>query len=203
MLRLTSPVPRHDSVIEFKPKWLCQSPSAPIDSVRCRQCALVARINVERTRKGEDLKYHFCPLYLVSNRDRDLKFAAQKLVGNAVKYDRMFKFLKNNPLLRTLRDWQDRLDKVGVLTGDVEDENFLAAMTLRDCSVFVRFAMAYNGEEDGKVLEARLGDLDLKSPKKKEYWRNIEEQLISEGWYQGTEREEDVQPLVCKLDNKR
>ena len=32
-------------------------------------------------------------------------------------------------------------------------------------------------------VEARLGDLDLKSPAKAEYWKNLEARLINEGWY--------------------
>jgi inositol-pentakisphosphate 2-kinase len=187
-------------VREFKPKWLCQSPTAPEDSVRCRQCARVACMNAERTRTGEQLKSHFCPLYLVSDEDRDLEYAARQLAVYNISSERIFKFLKTTPLLRTLRDLQDRLDKVGILEGDVADDKFLAAMTLRDCSVFVRFADDYNGEEDGGVVDARLGDMDLKNPKKREYWRSIEEQLISEGWYQGTEREEDMQAPMCWLE---
>ena len=41
----------------------------------------------------------------------------------------------------------------------------------------------------GKI-EARLGDLDLKSSagEKAEYWRTLERTLIDGGWYTGTER---------------
>lgn len=39
------------------------------------------------------------------------------------------------------------------------------------------------------AIEARLGDLDLKSGRgeKGEYWRGTERRLIEEGWYMGTE----------------
>lgn len=41
-----------------------------------------------------------------------------------------------------------------------------------------------------RAIEARLGDLDLKSSagKKAEYWRSLESSLIDEGWYTGTEK---------------
>jgi len=40
------------------------------------------------------------------------------------------------------------------------------------------------------AIEARLGDLDLKSSagEKAAYWRRLERSLIDEGWYTGTER---------------
>lgn len=38
-------------------------------------------------------------------------------------------------------------------------------------------------------IEARLGDLDLKSPAKTDYWKSIEEKLINGGWYTGDEKE--------------
>lgn len=41
------------------------------------------------------------------------------------------------------------------------------------------------------AIEARLGDLDLKSSagEKAEYWRSLERSLIDGGWYTGTEGE--------------
>ena len=44
-------------------------------------------------------------------------------------------------------------------------------------------------DKDGAHIEARLGDLDLKTPDggKGDYWRETEQQLIDEGWYTGTE----------------
>lgn len=42
----------------------------------------------------------------------------------------------------------------------------------------------------GGEIEARLGDLDLKSGMggKEEYWKGLERGLIDEGWYMGTDR---------------
>ena len=58
-------------------------------------------------------------------------------------------------------------------------------------------------EKSWREVEARLGDLDLKSQGKKEYWRKTELSLIEEGWYEGQESEEKRQPLVCQLSLER
>jgi len=62
------------------------------------------------------------------------------------------------------------LDTVGVLQGDALDDNLRAAMTLRDCTVFVRFPDNGNNEK----IEARLGDLDVKSVEKMSYWKDTD-----------------------------
>lgn len=183
--------------MEFKPKWLSQSHSAPPSSKRCRQCARVARANAERKRTGEPLRTLWCPLDLVSESRADLEGVAVQLL--APKQDpalatRLARWLETSPLLRQLCAAQKRLDGKGVLAGEV-DERFLAAMTLRDCTVFIKFPWGAGG----RAVEARLGDLDLKSAGKKAYWRATEVGLIEEGWYSGHEREEDRQPLTCQL----
>lgn len=94
---------------------------------------------------------------------------------------------------------QEVLDLKGVLEADMEDKDFLTAMTLRDCTVFMRFS----SEKEDATIEARIGDLDLKSSKKEHYWKNIERQLIEEGWYEGIEDTEDEQPLTCALYPER
>jgi len=56
--------------------------------------------------------------------------------------------------------------------------------------------------EGNGAIEARLGDLDLKSSnrKKAEYWRNLEEQLTDAGWYTATERENAAHENYCRLN---
>lgn len=189
-------------MVEFKPKWLTQSLSAPANSKRCRQCAHVARANAKRSRTGEPLAALFCPLDLVSESPADLRLVASQLIArdrSEVTIERFAKWLETDTLLRKLRSYQRQLDRRGVLIGDVADEDLLAAMTLRDCTVFVKFPPA----ESGGQIEARLGDLDLKSRAKKEYWRRTELALIDEGWYEGTESEESRQPSVCQLSPER
>lgn len=128
-----------EEVIEFKPKWLAQSPSAPQNSKRCRQCARMARNNAESARKGEEPIRFFCPLYFSA---RNNGILCQRYAGlimapgtNKDKIDRFAKWLLTTDLLHNLHDRQVELDKVGVLEGDVNDEKLLAAMTLRDCTV--------------------------------------------------------------------
>lgn len=45
-------------------------------------------------------------------------------------------------------------------------------------------------DSDG-AIEARLADLDLKSPagEKAGYWKTLERSLIDGGWYTGTEKD--------------
>jgi inositol-pentakisphosphate 2-kinase len=186
-------------VIEFKPKWLAQSPSAPKNAVRCRQCARFARANAELARENESLKKVWCPLELSINESRRL---AQILFPPG-KRDKMFprfkSWLSSNTLLPRLRQVQKALDPIGVLENDQNNDMFRAAMTLRDCSVFVRFPA---NAADDHLIEARIGDLDLKSPNKAQYWKDTENALINEGWYTGTEKAEDRQPLTCQLSPK-
>ncbi len=55
---------------------------------------------------------------------------------------------------------------------------------------------------DGKGdVEARLGDFDFKCPDrgKREYWREIEEQLIDEGWYTGRKGADVEADRFCTL----
>jgi len=189
----------HDlETVEFKPKWMAQSPSAPDNSVRCRQCARVARSNAELARKGEPLQKSFCPLDLTTFEGTD-RVAEFLLPGFGVDMQMRFSmYLASDcPLLKRLRDAQVMLDPIGVLKNDKNDENFRAAMTLRDCTMFIRLP---NEEEEWHLTEARIADLDLKSPDKAEYWKETERALIDEGWYTGTEKAEDKQPLkTCAL----
>jgi inositol-pentakisphosphate 2-kinase len=190
-----------ETVIELKPKWLLQSPSAPKDSKRCRQCARIARENAERARKGEKFLSYFCPLDLLS-KDPHVTLAVSRLlfapsVPPAAILHRMSYWLQTNTLLQRLYNYQQIFDRVGPLNGDCNDKDFLCAMTLRDCSVYLRFP----SDGDTRPIEARIGDLDLKSKDKKQYWHDLEKQLIDEGWYQGTE--EHQQPNKCQLSPDR
>lgn len=188
-----------DCYIELKPKWLVQSPSAPKGAIRCRQCALNARRNAE---KEEGHKYHhdICPLDLISTDPKILREVAALMVySNDMERAtlRMTEWLLDNPLLRRLAYYQQINDRVGPIEGDVTDERFLIAMTLRDCSLYFRFPLHDNGTE----IEARIGDLDLKLPSKAQYWRETEEALINGGYYMGTEKR--LQPLSCNLTPDR
>ncbi|RDL37420.1 uncharacterized protein BP5553_04853 [Venustampulla echinocandica] len=201
-LLITDMSPGHgDEVIQFKPKWLLQSPSAPAGAKRCRTCAKVARTAAKLARENPGAtKKGFCPLDLVSENSRDISWVISQLGGNPSKALRLQRWLESNTLLKRLRDAQCNLDRKGTFETDPGDESFRLAMTLRDCSLYVRLPV--DGKDDDKI-EARIGDLDLKSPDKGDYWKTVERQLIDEGWYMGTEKKEDLQPLTCSLSPDR
>lgn len=179
---------------EFKPKWLTQSPSAPRESKRCRTCALRAM------KKGG--KPGLCPLNLM---DKDkIPIAVCRVMGlnplRLLDYSgpegdmlgRIQSFLLEDPLLHRLRQLQMDKDPKGVLKADAISQDFLAAMTLRDCTLYLKIGQG--------SIDARLGDLDLKTGKAKaEYWRGLERQLIEGGWYTATEKENTVGDNLCQL----
>ena len=195
--------------IEFKPKWLVQSPSAPKNSLRCRQCAKISRINALKASKSEPVESAFCPLDLRHSKSPDyevrISHAARLLFprnpsdsteSHGFKISRFSNWLRSNTILPRLENLQRDLDRWGPQISDVDDKRFLVAMTLRDCTVFVKFF-------DDKMYEpeARLGDLDLKSTEKKCKWQRDENALIDEGWYTGTEAH--TQPNDCLLNKQR
>ena len=179
---------------EFKPKWLTQSPSAPPESKRCRTCALRAM------KRGS--KPGLCPLNLM-DKDR-ITIAVCRIMGldhhrlqvysgsDRDMLGRIRDFLLKDPLLRRLRQLQMDKDPKGVLKANIISQDLLAAMTLRDCTLYLKVSPS--------SIDARLGDLDLKTGKgKAEYWRGLEKQLIEGGWYAATERERTVGENLCQL----
>jgi inositol-pentakisphosphate 2-kinase len=180
------------AMLEIKPKWLLQSPNAPSNAKRCRTCALRAQRATQGKRTATD-EQSSCPLDLVSERKEDRQRAARK----ATREPRLAGFLAEGaqPLFAILRDQQKFLDPRGVLrvSGAEGIYDLCRAMTLRDCTLFVRAG------EDG-VIEARLGDLDFKQPEKLKRWKEAERQLIDEGWYVNTEAESLwCEENICRL----
>ena len=207
--------------IEFKPKWLLQSPNAPKGSKRCRTCALRAmkQARVQGTRRSDDSKSGFCPLSLVSGDNSKVNGVVEQLLGSSrySDFDRLFlggqllKWFPQSPLLQRLKQLQRDLDPRGVLEADVRSQNFLTAMTIRDCTLFLKVGLLPSASLCANYvllqiprsgpIEARLGDLDLKSSTeaKVEYWKGIERRLIDEGWYIGTERRRVNEENECFL----
>lgn len=198
-------------VLQFKPKWLAQSPSAPKDARRCRQCAVLARkaalarVKSQAGGKGE-VEEGWCPLDLLSRDEEVLRKVAGAILGPSVlerTKSQFVSWIRTTSLLTKLKDVQLLMDPNGVLAAKPGDENanekLRVAMTVRDCSVFVRLPdsspvtgsgsaeRTRKGEGEGEV-EARMGDLDVKSPDKLAYWQETERVLIEEGWYAGTEK---------------
>nr|POE63009.1 inositol-pentakisphosphate 2-kinase [Quercus suber] len=172
----------NDKFLQLKPKWLIQSPTAPQMSKRCRTCALRAQRASRQIRTATDAQEN-CPLKLVSE-DIGIRRKAAECV---TRDEQLQEFLTTNaqPLLRKLRDYQQKFDQSGVLGVPADKDetvsNLCKAMTLRDCTLFLR----KSGETD--QVEARLADLDLKQPEKVGRWMELESALIEDGWYTNVE----------------
>ncbi|EMC93860.1 hypothetical protein BAUCODRAFT_212605 [Baudoinia panamericana UAMH 10762] len=180
-----------EELLQFKPKWLAQSPSAPLESRRCRTCAFRARRKASSCTTSTDAQ-EVCPLALVSTSQEIRALAATALTSDT----RLQAYVTDKPpILSTLLQKQQSLDPNGVLrVGDEAEEiaRLTQAMTLRDCTLFV---LAGRSE-----IVARLGDLDLKDAGKIAKWQIAETTLITEGWYTNEEAPGMWQPeTICCL----
>ncbi|KAK9385495.1 inositol-pentakisphosphate 2-kinase [Lipomyces mesembrius] len=202
------------AVLEFKPKWLTQSKDAPANWKYCRTCAL------RRYRAKDASEYAFCPLDLVSGSRKRVEKSVRALLpnqldiksGTMLTVERLRRiltdFIINTEVFKTLAHIQDNMDKYGVMdaSGSEESTNFLTAMTVRDCTAFVRIIYKELDEDktsdikeyyaDGRsthmevdgyyfAVSCRLADLDIKdgSGTKRSYWQSIENNLNVGGWY--------------------
>ncbi|TKA75154.1 hypothetical protein B0A55_03974 [Friedmanniomyces simplex] len=180
-----------EQLIELKPKWLAQSPDAPPQARRCRTCALRAqRAAGEGIATATDAQGS-CPLDLVSDSVQSKRLAAARLTD----VPRAQEFLVGEEaqfLFRTLKEYQQRWDSVGILSLDTNSDlrSLSKAMTVRDCTLFVLV------KSDGEV-EGRLGDLDMKGLDKLAKWRATEQGLVDGGWYMG------VVDHICSLSRAK
>lgn len=124
-------------LVEFKPKWLLQSGSAPKSAKRCRTCALRLYKANRSAAKGKQVFLSedawFCPLDLASGREDRVLRAVQGILvtkgavrtmkgvpipdGKAMERlrDRLAAALTGNAIIRRVRELQDRFDKDGVI----------------------------------------------------------------------------------------
>lgn len=191
--------------MEFKPKWLSPSHEAPPKAIRCRTCALHARrVASGEERKNTDLQSYLCPLRFVDDHPK-LRFENYLASASHILHkprgsssvQALAKWIHENPLLKSLRNLQIEFDRKSSLKVDMASHELCVAMTLRDCSLYVRM------NKNNHVTEARLGDLDYKSANKFSSWKEKERELIDEGWYCGEEREDLKQPVdECLLSRK-
>jgi inositol-pentakisphosphate 2-kinase len=129
----------------------------------------------------------FCPLDLVSGN----QIKVSKAVGRAFAKEfsqhgisvemlqTLASYYMNSPILARLRELQKNLHTGSVFNVDPSDKNFLTLMTLRDCSLYIKV-----NRKSMKIVDACLGDLDLKSPSKIDRWKATERKLIEGGWYE-------------------
>jgi inositol-pentakisphosphate 2-kinase len=206
-------------LIEFKFKWLKQSPGAPSNSRRCRTCAW-------HIMTGLDTEKRYCPLALASGNEEvimkqirrlfkisNIKLPSSWRDNEAVKaITAYFQHpLGGSELLNALKISQEKLDPDGILNWvpvpkDVglasEATQFYPtakelisehlgpllklarAMTLRDCTVFVK---VIRDTESELSVSAKLGDLDPKLVREDKVikWAKDELGLIGNGFYEG------------------
>ncbi|PFH58401.1 hypothetical protein XA68_13718 [Ophiocordyceps unilateralis] len=169
-------------LIEFKPKWLYQSPSAPASAVRCRQCAMELR-NLLRNPDRALPESKPCPLALVnpgapSQVNSPFRIAPQLAdIGADDHFRRALEAVANHPALQQLKAQQQLHDTLGPLQAEPSNA-FLIAMTLRDCTCFVQI------HRSQQSLLIRMGDFDWKDPSVKfKGWRQAEQDLIDGAFY--------------------
>ncbi|KIW41252.1 uncharacterized protein PV06_06825 [Exophiala oligosperma] len=194
--------PGVDWLIEFKPKWLVQSPSAPGNAKTCRTCALNAmRRSSNESHQGRG-DSGFCPLDLLEQGGDELDRALTKIWPSDLDQDGLPGFVAQfkervQPALYHLRRLQREHGAVGIddfrkrSVAEAETENLGVAMALRDCSCFValkkrRVGHDIGGDDDGvDIIDVKFADLDLKTTKggKLEKWAAMEQDLLDGGWY--------------------
>ena len=187
--------------IDFKPKWLLQSPSAPASSIRCRTCALREMRRSDKRAMGQveetpNPTKQFCPLDLLSNHSPTLRSVAKALGVDEDKLDMFARGLYRNATISRLYDAQAAHNNVGLEDFQCYEE-VEVGMTLRDCSLFIRVDEASSPPK----WECTLADLDIKvcDPQHYQKWAGIEQRLITEGWYEGTEADEMSNKKACNL----
>jgi inositol-pentakisphosphate 2-kinase len=208
------------ALLEFKTKWLHQSPGAPLNSRRCRTCAWHIKNNVHSSKR-------YCPLALVSGNK-------EVLIGQLKRFPQIWRDLpetwnidqtievladyladpsRGHGMLNLIRELQKELDPHGILkiaplplTNYSRDDSEISqhvvqeailerhaplqrlshAMTLRDCTVFIRIIRTDTGS---CTIEAKLGDLDPKPPEEEKVtkWAKDERSLVVDGHYEGIE----------------
>ena len=197
--------PGIDWLVEFKPKWLLQSPSAPPDARNCRTCALNAMRRKAGKAQGRG-DSGFCPMDLLSDDDTILESALTRIWPPEAGIELAAFREKVQPALQHLLTLQRKVNNVGVEDFKNPDANqFGVAMALRDCSVFMaltRSASPPPSSSSGSVeiSDVKFADLDLKSTEggKVQKWAAMEQELIDGGWYYHT-----AQGVECALSRGR
>ncbi|GAW11142.1 hypothetical protein ANO14919_004840 [Xylariales sp. No.14919] len=185
------------SVLEFKPKWLAQSPIAPSDSRRCRTCAREAFRNNQKHAKGEAVTMPLCPLGLVHENPAVVVGTVKRLAPEWTELDqkRLSDAFERSGILKKLRELQTKGDPDRALLDNPSDPGFGLAMTLRDCSCYVRMPTDVN-----IGVEIKLADVDKKNWEEKQtYWQESHWNLVNNGWYTCQEQVDTPVSTECVL----
>jgi inositol-pentakisphosphate 2-kinase len=185
--------PSVDYLVEFKPKWLVQSPSAPKDARNCRTCALNASRRKEGKHKGRG-DSGFCPFDLLVGPEEDdvLRQALQHIwpVEDGIEEFVVAFRQEVQPALKHLQKLEEENGSVGLDDFQYPDgKDFGVAMALRDCSVFLALRRADREEGGLDIVDIKFADLDLKSIEggKLQKWAAMEQALLDGGWYHAVE----------------
>ncbi|KAF1919390.1 inositol-pentakisphosphate 2-kinase-domain-containing protein [Ampelomyces quisqualis] len=192
--------------VEVKPKWLSQSPTAPSNALRCRTCALQVAKPKDVTKYvcplkllggSRDVVYPWVSGRVAEQLGVDVKSIGPQVQAQATDIaSHLAKYISEGhgrDLLRRLEVLQRNLDQQGVLyrkrimttsqeTRHAFDHNLRLAMTLRDCSLYLRIGYNSSGVIPG-TIDCKLGDLDFKSADKIEDWAIKERELLESGAY--------------------
>ncbi|CCG83052.1 Inositol-pentakisphosphate 2-kinase [Taphrina deformans PYCC 5710] len=161
-------------LLEFKPKWLTQSPNAPRDAMMCRTCAL--RLSRQASKSHTlDINQRFCPLDLAS---RDEGRVSRAFHG--LNYENNWHLTTTEFLSLTHTFCQHPLVDELTCAQSKYGHELALAMTLRDCSVYIELSRS-----TAQVANLWIADLDRKSLSKKASWEAMEGTLEKEGWYHG------------------
>ncbi|KAI1191321.1 inositol-pentakisphosphate 2-kinase-domain-containing protein [Nemania serpens] len=185
------------SVLEFKPKWLAQSPIASSGAKRCRTCAREACRNHMRRANGQVVSVPICPLGLVHEDTAVIMDTIRRLAPEWTERDqkRMLYAFERSGILKKLRELQMRGDPGQALLDNPSDPRFGLAMTLRDCSCYVRVPADVTQD-----LEIKLADVDKKNWEEKQtYWQETHWNLVNNGWYTCEERVNELIVTACVL----
>ncbi|KAI0816248.1 inositol-pentakisphosphate 2-kinase-domain-containing protein [Xylaria sp. FL0064] len=186
------------SVLEFKPKWLAQSPIAPSGAKRCRTCAREAFRNSQKQAKGRAVSVPICPLGLVHENPGVVMDTIRRLAPKWTERDRkrLSDAFDKSGILKKLRELQTKGDPDHALLENPSDPDFGLAMTLRDCSCYVR--MPADVERD---VEIKLADVDKKNWEEKQtYWQESHWNLVENGWYTCKEKVDTPILTQCLLN---
>ncbi|KAF2847418.1 hypothetical protein T440DRAFT_197014 [Plenodomus tracheiphilus IPT5] len=195
LLEDMSPVSGQSITLEIKPKWLLQSPDAPLDAKRCRTCAM-------QILSPKDRESYICPLRLLRGTSDDIRSWLHARVSKYLTSAQHVNYITNGlcfyltsgvgrALLEHLECLQSKLDPCGVLWQDPTETqneinlNLRAAMTLRDCSLFIKVEYDPTTGTPQKIT-SKLGDLDFKSAEKTTDWAHKEKRLKKEHAYTKT-----------------